>query len=285
MFADVEEDTGNLDPQAAEAVTDGTDPGRRGGRLRRPPGRDATRCMPWPTASGALLLEDAAHSIGSRYRGRPVGTLADLTTFSFFPTKNMTTAEGGAVAALGPGLADAGRTVPQHRPGPRPRTSCATPTRARGTRRCHELRPELPAARRAVRARAAASSPGWRRSRPAGPRSSARYDEGLAERAPASGCRPSATTSTRPGTCTRSGCSTAAAARCSSGCARPGIGVQVNYIPVYWHPVFEDLGYRRGMCPNAETYYAEEISLPLFADLTDAEQDRVIDAVRRRRGG
>ncbi len=45
-----------------------------------------------------------------------------------------------------------------------------------------------------------------------------------------------------------------------------GIGVQVNYIPVYWHPVFEDLGYRRGMCPVAESFYAEELSLPLFAD-------------------
>jgi dTDP-4-amino-4,6-dideoxygalactose transaminase len=60
-----------------------------------------------------------------------------------------------------------------------------------------------------------------------------------------------------------------------------GIGVQVNYLPVYWHPVFEDLGYRRGLCPNAERYYAEEISLPLFVDLADAEQDRVIDALRR----
>ena len=60
-----------------------------------------------------------------------------------------------------------------------------------------------------------------------------------------------------------------------------GIGVQVNYLPVYWHPVFEDLGYRRGMCPNAEAFYAQEISLPLYADLTDSDQDRVIDEVRR----
>jgi perosamine synthetase len=59
-----------------------------------------------------------------------------------------------------------------------------------------------------------------------------------------------------------------------------GIGVQVNYIPVHWHPVFEDLGYRRGMCPVAEAYYREELSLPLFPDLTDADQDRVIDALR-----
>ena len=58
-----------------------------------------------------------------------------------------------------------------------------------------------------------------------------------------------------------------------------GIGVQVNYIPVYWHPVFADLGYRRGMCPVAEAFYAEELSLPLFPDLTDADVDRVIETL------
>ena len=58
-----------------------------------------------------------------------------------------------------------------------------------------------------------------------------------------------------------------------------GIGVQVNYIPAYWHPVFEDLGYKRGMCPVAEQYYREEISLPLFPGLTDDEVERVIENV------
>jgi perosamine synthetase len=59
-----------------------------------------------------------------------------------------------------------------------------------------------------------------------------------------------------------------------------GIGVQVNYVPVHWHPMFADLGYRRGMCPVAEAYYAEELSLPLFPDLTEADQDRVVEALR-----
>jgi dTDP-4-amino-4,6-dideoxygalactose transaminase len=59
-----------------------------------------------------------------------------------------------------------------------------------------------------------------------------------------------------------------------------GIGVQVNYIPAYWHPVFADLGYRRGLCPGAERFYAEELSLPLFPDLMDAAVDRVISLVR-----
>ena len=46
-----------------------------------------------------FLIEDASHSFGSKYRGRPVGTLADLTTFSFYPTKNITTGEGGAICS------------------------------------------------------------------------------------------------------------------------------------------------------------------------------------------
>ena len=54
----------------------------------------------------------------------------------------------------------------------------------------------------------------------------------------------------------------------------------MNYVPAYWHPVFEDLGYKRGMCPNAEAYYAEELSLPLFAELTDDQVDRVVEEIR-----
>ena len=58
------------------------------------------------------------------------------------------------------------------------------------------------------------------------------------------------------------------------------VGVQVNYLPVYWHPVYADLGYRRGLCPVAEEYAAQELSLPLFPALADADADRVIDLVR-----
>jgi dTDP-4-amino-4,6-dideoxygalactose transaminase len=65
------------------------------------------------------------------------------------------------------------------------------------------------------------------------------------------------------------------------GMRAAGIGVQVNYIPVYWHPVFARQGYRRGQCPNAERFYAEELSLPLFPDLTDTDVDLVIDTLMK----
>jgi dTDP-4-amino-4,6-dideoxygalactose transaminase len=59
-----------------------------------------------------------------------------------------------------------------------------------------------------------------------------------------------------------------------------GVIVQVNYIPVYWHPVYEDLGYKRGLCPVAEDYYAGEISLPMHFELSLKDQDKVIELIR-----
>jgi perosamine synthetase len=60
-----------------------------------------------------------------------------------------------------------------------------------------------------------------------------------------------------------------------------GILVQVHYLPVYRHPYYrEHYGLDEGECPEAERYYAGCLSLPCFPDLTEGEQDRVIEAVR-----
>jgi dTDP-4-amino-4,6-dideoxygalactose transaminase len=48
---------------------------------------------------------------------------------------------------------------------------------------------------------------------------------------------------------------------------KKGIGVQVNYIPAYWHPVFNEMGFRRGMYPNSDLFYSQEISLPMYSEL------------------
>jgi dTDP-4-amino-4,6-dideoxygalactose transaminase len=55
------------------------------------------------------------------------------------------------------------------------------------------------------------------------------------------------------------------------------IGVNVHYIPVYWQPYYRQLGFEKGYCPNAEAYYQNAISIPLYASLTDAQQ-RVVAA-------
>jgi UDP-4-amino-4,6-dideoxy-N-acetyl-beta-L-altrosamine transaminase len=60
-----------------------------------------------------------------------------------------------------------------------------------------------------------------------------------------------------------------------------GIGVNLHYIPVHRQPYYEGLGFKAGYCPEAEQYYAEAISLPMYTGLTEAQQDKVIEAIRQ----
>jgi dTDP-4-amino-4,6-dideoxygalactose transaminase len=60
---------------------------------------DIDAFMDFAHKKNIFVIEDAAHSLGSLYKGKRVGSLADITTFSFFPTKNITTGEGGAVSS------------------------------------------------------------------------------------------------------------------------------------------------------------------------------------------
>lgn len=60
-----------------------------------------------------------------------------------------------------------------------------------------------------------------------------------------------------------------------------GIGVNVHYIPVHLQPYYRNLGFNHGDFPEAEGYYAEAISLPMFPALSDMEQDQVVEVLRR----
>jgi UDP-4-amino-4,6-dideoxy-N-acetyl-beta-L-altrosamine transaminase len=60
-----------------------------------------------------------------------------------------------------------------------------------------------------------------------------------------------------------------------------GIGVNVHYIPVPTQPYYRKLGFAPGQFPAAERYYAGAISLPMYFSLSDAEQEQVVDALRR----
>ena len=60
-----------------------------------------------------------------------------------------------------------------------------------------------------------------------------------------------------------------------------GIGVNLHYMPVYLQPYYRDLGFAPGLCPNAESYYTEAISLPMFPAMSDDDQQEVIAAVSK----
>ena len=63
--------------------------------------------------------------------------------------------------------------------------------------------------------------------------------------------------------------------------AAENICCNVHYIPVYRHPYYEKLGYKKGLCPKAESLYESMMSLPLYYSLTDSDVDDVIAAVRK----
>ncbi|MEU8418630.1 aminotransferase class I/II-fold pyridoxal phosphate-dependent enzyme [Amycolatopsis japonica] len=275
VFADVEADTGNLDPAAAAAaVTSRTKVVAAVDYAGHPAELDELGRIAHD--NGALLLEDAAHSVGGSWQGRPVGSLADLTTFSFFPTKNLTTAEGGAVVAGSDELLARARGFRNHGL-VRDKAAQRYPDEGAWHQEVHEfgLNYRLPDVLCAL-----------------GSSQLRRLAEFKKRRAEIH-ARYTAALSSLDGVLTpavREGADPVwhlYPLRVLEGRRRAlfdhlrakGIGVQVNYIPAYWHPVFEDLGYRRGMCPNAELYYGHELSLPLFPALTDADVDRVIDEV------
>jgi dTDP-4-amino-4,6-dideoxygalactose transaminase len=276
VFADIEEDTALIDPAAVSAVLNSrTKVIAAVDYAGHPADYDALQEI--ADAAGTLTLADAAHSVGGSYRGRPVGDLADITTFSFFPTKNFTTGEGGAAIFKDDVLAQ--RAHEFHFIG-----LVRDPARFR-------LRDEGPWHQEVhafgvnYRLTDVACALGlsqltrleqFKRRRA---EIVARYDDALGDvdglRIPVQRKDVDPMRHLYP-------------VRVLGGRRREvyehmraaGIGVQVNYVPVYWHPVYADLGYRRGLCPNAEAFYAEQLSLPLFPDLTDEDVDRVAETLR-----
>ncbi|WP_410587251.1 UDP-4-amino-4,6-dideoxy-N-acetyl-beta-L-altrosamine transaminase [Amycolatopsis sp. lyj-23] len=276
VFADVEPDTGNLAVDAAAAaVTERTKVVAAVDYAGHPAELDALGEL--ARNAGALLLEDAAHSVGGSWQGRPVGSIADLTTFSFFPTKNLTTAEGGAVVTPSEHLLHRARGFRNHGL-VRDRAEQRYPDEGGWHQEVHEfgLNYRLPDVLCALGSSQLTRLAEFKKRRA---EIHARYTAAFAD---VDGV---ATPPSRPGA---DPVWHLYPLRVLEGRRKAlfehlrgtGIGVQVNYIPAYWHPVFEDLGYRRGLCPNAEAYYEQELSLPLFPSLTDADVDRVVDAVR-----
>lgn len=276
VFADVDPLTGNLDPEAAEAaVTERTRVVAAVDYAGVPVDAPAFRAL--AQRKGLLFLEDAAHSIGSTLDSVPVGALADVTTYSFFPTKNLTTAEGGAVVTKSEELATKARLFKNHGL-VRDKALQRYPDEGPWHQEVHSfgLNYRLPDVLAALGISQLARLDQFivRRAEV-----KARYDAAFAEldeletpfvpegAAPAYHLYPLRVPAERRRAIFES-------------LREQGIGVQVNYIPAYWHPVFEDLGYKRGMCPVAEDFYRREISLPMFPGLTDADIDRVIDAVK-----
>lgn len=276
VFVDIEEDTGNIDPVAAEvAITPKTKAIVAVDYGGHP--ADMNRLREIAKKRGLVLIEDAMHALGATLDGKPVGSLADFTTFSFHPVKPLCMGEGGAVATDSDEYARALRAFRLHgvvkdgfkhpSPGAWYYEMQSLGLNGKLTDiQCALGVSQLRKLERFLSAREAVAR---------------RYDEAFTD-------LPLRLPVTRAGV--RHGWHLYGVRLTGEWASRrdevfaklreAGIGVQVHYIPVYFHPYYEELGYRKGICPKAEDYFRSQISLPLHPSLTEADQTKVIETIR-----
>lgn len=281
VFADIDPETYEIDPQSVAArITEKTKAVIAVDFTGAPCDYETLRAI--CQKHRLLLIEDAAHSIGTKYRGVPVGSIADLTTFSFHPVKTVTAGEGGAVLSKVPELARRVQMFARHGI-----TRDAALLREQGNSNWYYEQQMLGYNFRMTDIQCAlALSQLDKLDRFAGRRGELvqRYDEELGK---------------IPEVWIQKECAGADTVRhlyilrldfARLSCGRrefydamqaENIGVNVHYIPVYWFPYYQSLGYRRGLCPNAEAYYESSLTLPLFYSMTDQDQADVIQAVKK----
>lgn len=272
VFADVQADTANIDPRAVEAaITSKTKAIVAVDYAGHP--ADLYELREIADRHRIFLIEDAAHSIGSKYRGRPVGSIADITTFSFFPTKNLTTGEGGAIASIHPNLLEKAKRFSRQGLVRNPNEF-----KIKNQGPWHQEVQEFGLNYRLPDVLCALGISQLKRHEDFKEKKKlifARYVRDLSNineiQVPSERLDMEVNWHLFPIRVDPQRRETI-----FSALREAGIGVQVNYIPAYWHPVFFDKGYRAGMYPNSDLFYSQEISLPMYPHLTENEIDFVV---------
>lgn len=230
---------------------------------------------------GFAVLQDASHATGARYRDRPVGgQFADASVFSFHAVKIVTTGEGGIVTTNDDALAQRLRLLRSHgmtRDRAQMEGEPDGPWDYEQILLGHNCR--MTDVQAALGVSQLARLDDMHAARIA---RADRYDALLsnlplklparrADRVSAWHLYAIETTAAAPRD----------RAAVFGGLRDAGIGVNVHYIPIHTQPYYQRLGFRAGDFPAAEAYYAGAISLPLFPAMTDAQQDRVVEALGR----
>lgn len=231
---------------------------------------------------GLLFIEDAAHSIGSSYNGTKVGNIADITTFSFHPVKTITGGEGGAVLTNDENLYNKISLAHTH-----------------GITHDEAMMKDLPHEgmwyyeqislgynyrmtdfQAALLISQLAKLERFKKRRK---EIVDYYDSELKnvdgiiiqkEIEQSDTCRHLYIIRLDENvlSCTRREFFDEMGSR--------GVQPQVHYVPVYWFPYYQKLGYKKGLCPNAERIYKGIMSIPLYPLLTEEEMKYVVDVIK-----
>lgn len=231
---------------------------------------------------GFRVIEDASHAIGARHRSEPVGNCrySDITVFSFHPVKIVTSGEGGAALTQDPALAERMALLRSHGITRDPASMRRAPDGlwyyeqiALGFNyRLTDIQAALGASqlervdeyvrrRHAIAGRYDAQFDGWPLQLPLQHPDAHSALHLYVVRLKTDAIRPSH-------------------AEVFATLREAGIGVNLHYMPVHLQPYYARMGFRAGTLPQAERYYAQAITLPLFPTLDEADQDRVVAALR-----
>lgn len=282
VLVDVDRATGLIDPDAIRAaITPRTRAIVPVHMYGRPCDMDAIQVL--ASEHGLLVIEDAAHALEARYEGRKIGTIGDLSAFSFYVTKNMTTGEGGMIATSDAGMAARIKTLALHGI-----TADAWKRFTdQGYRHYQCVAPgfkyNMMDLQAAIGLHQLPRVDAWLDRRV---EIWDRYDDAFAD-LPVETPAPAGDD---PGTTHARHLYTLLVDPAVAGIERDemmqrlherGIGTGVHYVGVHLHPYYRDtFGYEPEDFPNA-TYISERtLSIPLSPKLTDRDADRVIEAVR-----
>jgi UDP-4-amino-4,6-dideoxy-N-acetyl-beta-L-altrosamine transaminase len=286
-FVDIDQSTYNIDVSALEHKLVNAE---RAGRLPKivvvvhmcGQPSDMCRISELSHRFGFRVIEDASHAIGATYQNEPVGACrySDITIFSFHPVKIVTTGEGGMAVTNSEELAERMRLLRSH-----------------GITRDQDRMTKLPdgpwyyqqvdlgfnfrmtdiQAALGISQMARLDDYVQRRSEIA-----TRYDELLAHLPVRVSVRNPDATSAWHLYVIRLNLSEISKSRLEvfNALHSRGIGVNVHYIPVHSQPYYQQFAFQKGDFPHAETYYDEALSLPMYATLTDQQQDIVLRSLK-----
>ena len=281
VFADIDPETYNIDPEKVEAaITPATKAvvavDYTGQSVAFDPIRDICK------KHGLVLIEDGAHVIGTKYKGQPNGSLSDMTTLSFHPVKTVTGGEGGAVLTndenyykklllyRAHGITRDERLMEHESDGAWYYEQIALGYNYRIT----DMQAALIISQ-------LDKLPMFSRRRKEIVK---RYNEAFYAMPELFVQReiPESDT-TRHLYILRIVPERLRIDRKQffEALAAENVCCNVHYIPTYYFPYYEQLGYQRGLCPNAEKLYEEIISLPLYYAMSDGDVESVVEAVKK----
>jgi len=281
VFADIDPETYNIDPDSIEThITDKTKAVVAVAYTGQSVEYD--RIQKICDKHGLILITDAAHAIGTKYNGQPVGSLGDMTCFSFHPVKTVTSGEGGAITTNDPELYKKLRLASQHGIVRNPDDLVHESDGAW----YYEMQ-ELGFNYRLTDIQSALLISQLAKLKKFSDRRKEivnKYNEAFKDVPEIIVQKeiPESDTTRHLYViqldldklkCTRREFFDALSAE--------NVQPQVHYVPVYFFPFYEKRGYEKGLCPEAEKLYNGMMSIPLYPLMTDSDVDDVITAVKK----